>query len=320
MPRPTVPAGLASQPIDAIGLVRGVREPTPLVLAPELDSEREILLKREDLGPNGSFKWRGALCACADFQIHGSTIVVTASTGNHGAATAWAAARLGLEAHVIVPVRASETKCEIIESHGAELHREGKTLEESAEFGRQLATNLGGTWFEDGASEAQLLGAGTIGAELIEAGAAPEVVIAPLACGALAGGLAASLAARDSDPWIVAVHSTAFPRMGALLRGERDPGEIAGVTFADGLADTRIVEPAFSSCQRHVDQVAMVSDEDLRLSIRELHARCGILVEGAAAAPLAALRASSGDIKPGRTVLILTGRNLDPTIASEILD
>jgi threonine dehydratase len=310
---------LSDDTATAAALVRSAQESTPLEPAPDLDRRREILLKREDLGPNGSFKWRGALCACAALQAQGETVVVTASTGNHGAATAWAAARLGLAAHVIVPLEGSEMKTAIIASHGAELHREGVTLDQSTEFGRQLAAELGGAWLEDGASDAQLLGTGTIGAELIEAEARPSVVIAPLACGALAGGLARALAACEPRPWIVGVHAAAFPRLGAVLRGERDPGGSHGVTFADGLADTRIVEPAFSACREHLDQVVSVTDEDLRRAVREIRDKHGILVEGAAAAPLAALRSNPGEMRDGRTVLIISGRNLDPAVAREIL-
>jgi threonine dehydratase len=302
---------------DPLALVREVIPPTPLEPAPSLDPEREILLKREDLGPNGAFKWRGALCACTAFHAAGMRAVVTSSTGNHGAATAWAAARLGMEAHVVVPEGANPAKTAIIQSYGARLYEHGTVLDETAARAVELADELGAAFFEDGASDAQLGGTGTIGLEL--AGEDLDAVVTPLACGALAGGMARSLASAVAKPRIIGVQSSAFPRLGTLWRGEPDPGRPAGVSFADGLADNRIVEPAFSACRDHVDDVLAVDDEALAQAILELRSRCGILVEGAAAAPLAALRVHPERIPMGRVALLVSGRNLDPAVAETIL-
>lgn len=304
-------------PFDPIALVRSVAPPTPLEPAPRLDGDREILLKREDLGPNGAFKWRGAICACAAFRADGATAVVTASTGNHGAATAWAAARLGMDAHIVVPEGASETKTALIARHGATLYERGAMLDDAARYAAGLASSLGAPFFEDGACEAQLLGTETIGDEL--AAARPDVVVMPLACGGLAGGLARSLAAARPRPWLVGVQSTAYGRLGALWRGEPDPLVPSGISFADGLADNRIVEPAFSSCRAHLDDVFAVDDAALRDGVRELKRSHGIVVEGAGAAPLAALRTSPERIPAGRVVLIVSGRNVDAALAARIL-
>jgi threonine dehydratase len=302
---------------DPLVLVRAIAPPTALEPAPDLVPGRELLLKREDTGPTGAFKWRGALCACTALRDDGATGVVTASTGNHGAATAWAAARLGMAAHVVVPEDASAAKCDLIAAHGATLHRHAGPLDGAAEAARALAGELGLPFFEDGASEAQLRGTGTIGSEL--AGRGIAVVVVPLACGALAGGLARVLKADPDPPWIVGVQSAAFVRLGALWRGDPDPGLAGGDTFAGGLADNRIVEPAFSACRAHLDDVVAVDDRALRAAVRTLHDRCDILVEGAGAAALAAMQEHPEKIPLGRTALVLSGRNLDRADAAAIL-
>jgi threonine dehydratase len=115
---------------EALDLVRSVMPPTPLLRA---DLGGEVLLKREDLGPNGSFKWRGALAALAELKRSGARAVITASTGNHGVAVAWAAVRLEMTAHVVVPENAITAKCGMIEKHGAFLYRRGANVEEAAE-------------------------------------------------------------------------------------------------------------------------------------------------------------------------------------------
>jgi threonine dehydratase len=297
--------------------VREVRGPTPLQPADGLVDGRTVLLKREDVGPNGAFKWRGAICALTALRRDGVRSVVTSSTGNHGAATAWAADRLDLEAHVVVPEGANEEKCALIRSHGAHLHVRGAGLDESTAYARELTGELDGAFFEDGASEAQLHGTETIGAELLDV--RPAAVVAPLACGALAGGIGRAFAGVEARPRIIGVQSTAYNRLGAILRGEPDPVHPRGTSFADGLADNRIVEPAFSACRRFVDEVVEVDDDALRETIRDLHRALDIVVEGAAAAPLAALRLFPEQTRGERVVAIVSGRNLDPSVAEEIL-
>src|SRR3954452_19548000 len=108
---------------------------TPLEPAPDsLARGRELWLKREDTHELGAFKWRGALPVLEQYRAQGATEVVTASTGNHGAATGCAAKPLGLTAVVFVPARASATKVGRIEQLGAELRREGADMDEAKEL------------------------------------------------------------------------------------------------------------------------------------------------------------------------------------------
>src|SRR3954462_2623316 len=143
--------------------------PTPLEPAPEgLAPGREVWLKREDLHELGAFKWRGALPTLEGYRAEGAETVVTASTGNHGAATAWAAERTGMRAVVFVPDRASEAKVAILEQLGAELHAAGSDLDESKDLAREHATANDLPFFEDGAEPAQFEGYRAIGEEIRE--------------------------------------------------------------------------------------------------------------------------------------------------------
>jgi threonine dehydratase len=299
-------------------LVRSVRPPSPLEPAPGLEgSATEIFLKREDLGPNGSFKWRGALCALSDFAAAGAAAVVTASTGNHGAATAWAAGRFGLDAHIVVPEGANELKCRLIECNGAILHRVGADLDAADRHARRLAEDLGAPYFEDGASPAQLLGTATIGWEIAESGA--DVVIAPLAVGALAGGIGKGLAAAGAGARLYGVQVASHDAIARRIQG-RPPGAQPGQTFADGLADVRILEPAFGACREHLSGIAVVGEAELEAAVGDLWAATGIVAEGAGAAALAGLR--NLDIEEqecSRVVLVISGRNLDPQVAQRLL-
>lgn len=150
-------------------------------------------LKREDAHELGAFKWRGALPVLQRYAAAGAATVVTASTGNHGAATAWAASRLGLRAVVFVPERASRRKLELIEAHGAELRTVGD-LDEAKEAAVAFATQERAPFFEDGAEPAALDGyAAIVGETLDQLGRAPAAIVVPVGNGALAGSVGREL-------------------------------------------------------------------------------------------------------------------------------
>ena len=143
--------------------------PTPLEEAPPgLAPGGRVLLKREDLHELGAFKWRGALPALERYRAEGADAVVTASTGNHGAATAWAAERTGVRAIVYVPERASAAKLDLLERLGAELRQAGADVDEAKDAARAHARRDGLPFFEDGAEPAQFEGYAAIGRELVE--------------------------------------------------------------------------------------------------------------------------------------------------------
>jgi threonine dehydratase len=142
---------------------------TPLEEAPaSLAGGRSLFLKREDLHELGAFKWRGALPALRRYRDDGAEAVVTASTGNHGAASAWAAMRLGVRAVVFGPEDASRAKVAVIGELGAELRLVGADLDEAKDRARAFAAERRLPFFEDGAEPAQFDGYAEIATELLE--------------------------------------------------------------------------------------------------------------------------------------------------------
>jgi threonine dehydratase len=130
--------------------------PTPLDEAPPaLAAGRRLLLKREDTHELGAFKWRGALPSLQGYRDGGASEVITASTGNHGAATAWAAQRVGLRAVVYVPEQVSQAKLELLSALGADLRHVGADVDEAKDAARRHAERDGLPFFEDGAEPAQ---------------------------------------------------------------------------------------------------------------------------------------------------------------------
>jgi threonine dehydratase len=299
--------------------ISGISElPTPLEEAPPgLAEGRPLFLKREDVHELGAFKWRGALPTLQKYRAGGADAVVTASTGNHGAATAWAAERTGMRAVVFVPAEASEAKLALLEQLGAELRRVGSDLDESKDLAREHAAANDLPFFEDGAEPAQFDGYEAIGKEILrQLGRPPATVIVPVGNGALIIGVGRGIGR------VTGVVAKEAPVMALSVEAGRPVECDKSATFADGMA-VRVAIPLAVEEVRHLGtRMMMVSEREIAHAVRD-YAAAGIRVEGAAASALAAFRntgwarTAGSDDPPFRmpehepTVLIVTGRNID---------
>lgn len=284
--------------------------PTPLEPAPpSLGGDRALFLKREDVHELGAFKWRGALPVIAGYREAGADTVVTASTGNHGAATAWAAARLGLNALVYAPEGAARAKLALVEQLGAEIRLVGSDLDEAKDEARCHATVHDLPFFEDGAEMAQYEGYGAIADEILgQLDALPSAIVVPVGNGALLGGIGLRICVRAPETLRIGVAAKDAPVMveswhaGGLVESERC------ATFADGLAVRVAIPLAVDVLGEVASRMLVVSERDIARAVGA-YADAGIRAEGAAGAALAALP-QLGDVD-GSVVLIVTGRNID---------
>jgi threonine dehydratase len=278
--------------------------PTPLDEAPrELAGGRPLYLKREDVHELGAFKWRGALPALEKYRAGGADTVVTASTGNHGAATAWAAERTGMRAVVFVPEGASAAKVALLEELGAELHPVGEDLDASKDLAREHAAANELPLFEDGAEPAQFDGYAAIGEEILaQLGQPPATVIVPVGNGALIIGVERGIG-RVSG----AVAKEA-PVMALSMEAGHPIECDRSATFADGMAVRVAIPLAVDELRGKPIPMTLVSEREIAHAVRD-YALAGIRVEGSGAASLAAYRKRRGDSDP--VVLIVTGRNID---------
>jgi threonine dehydratase len=268
-----------------------------------------VFLKREDVHELGAFKWRGALPVLQEHARRGAAAVVTASTGNHGAATAWAAGRCGLRAVVYAPAAASRRKVEHIGRLGAELRLVGADLDEAKDEARAWADESGLPFFEDGAEPAQLDGYGQIASELLEQlDEAPGAVVVPVGNGALLAGIGRTLGERSPPTLRVGVVASEAPVMAESWRAGQPVTSDRCATFADGLAVRVAIPFAVEALAEAADRMLAVSERELALAVGAFDA-AGVRVEGGAAAGLAALPQLE-DVD-GAAVLIVTGRNID---------
>lgn len=284
--------------------------PTPLERA-DLPGV-ETFFKREDLHELGAFKWRGALPAVAAYRDRGASTVVTASTGNHGAATAWACRQLDLRAIVYAPREASQAKLAKIRELGAELRLAGADFDEAKDAAREEAARLGLPFFEDGDEPAQYDGYGTIADEILDQlGRPPGAVIVPVGNGALIGGIGRVLNERSPGTRLVAAIASEAPVMALSFEAGEPVQCDRAATFADGLAARVAIPSAVQTMREVVDRVVRVSEREIAQAVGA-YAAAGIRAEGAAASALA-VRTKSSDL-PGPIVLIVTGANIDEAL------
>lgn len=287
--------------------------PTPLEPAPKMLARgRPLYLKREDAHELGAFKWRGALPTIASFRQKGASAVVTASTGNHGAAVAWACRELGLRSMVYAPAGASLSKLALIDALGAEIRLVGTDLDFAKDEGKRFAAEARLPFFEDGVEPTQYAGYGAIADEILaQLGAAPAAVVVPVGNGALVGGIGGALKPRAPETEVVGVVAKEAPVMAWSFEAGHavECGRMA--TFADGLAVRVAIPEAVDRLRGAVDRMLLVSERAMAEGIRELQ-KAGIRAEGAAAAGLAALP-ELGEL-PGPVVLVVTGRNIDDAL------
>ncbi len=286
---------------------------TPLEPAPPAIADgRKLYLKREDMHELGAFKWRGALPALEQFKRDGATGVVTASTGNHGAATAWAAAQLGLDVVVFAPEGASATKLAHLERLGADVRLGGVDMDEAKDRGVAEAAARGVPFFEDGAEPAQYDGYAAIGDELLDQlGEPPAAVVVPVGNGALLGGVGSAILRRSPETLRIGVVAASAPVMADSWEAGRAVPCDRSATFADGLAVRVAIPYAVAVLDEVATHMLRVEESDIARAVATFDA-AGIRAEGAAGAGLAALPQLPE--LDGPIVLVVTGRNIDDEV------
>lgn len=288
-------------------------DPTPLVRAPALGEH--VWLKLECQQPTGSFKVRGALAALG--ALPAGAEVVTASAGNHGLGVAWAATALGRRATVVVPETASPAKLAALERFDAQLVRRGTSYDEAEAHALELAA-LGAVYVSPYNDGRVIAGQSTIGRELDGAFHGPMTVVCPLGGGGLASGLGLWASTHDGAQ-VVAVESERSQAFRAALDAQEIVPIDARPTLADGLGGN--LEPGsatFALVRDHVAQVTVAREDELEDAVRFMVTACGLVVEGAAAAGVAAVRAGRVAAE-GAVVIVVSGRNIARARLAELL-
>ena len=267
---------------------------------------RSVSLKAENLQLTGAFKIRGALNTVALLSAgERAAGVVTASAGNHGQAVAWAARHAGIPATIFVPEGAPMAKIEAARGYGAMVQFAGDGFDEAVDAAWEFQREAGATFVHAFEDLRVIAGQGTLGLELAEQIPPGEAtVVIPVGGGGLASGIAIALRALRPELRLVGVQAAACAPLAGLVP--------TGQTIADGIAVKHPGEITSAILADLLDEIVVVDDTAISQAIVLLLERAKLVVEGAGAAPVAALLSEriAGD---GDVYAILAGGNIDAT-------
>lgn len=295
---------------------------TPLVHSQTLSqmSGAKVFLKLENLQTTGSFKLRGSLNKLKLLQASGQTAgVVAASAGNHAQGVAYAAARAGLPATIIMPQWASLSKQLATEGYGGTVVRRGQTLAEALEYARELAQE-GLTFIHPFDDNQIIAGQGTLGMEIWQDLPEVDAVLIPVGGGGLAAGSALALKNLKPGVKVLGVQSALVPSAEAALTAGR-PVAVPGVpTLADGINVTCVGQRTLPLLRQYLDGLTTVSEAQIAEAVLLLLEKKKILSEGAGAVPAAALLHPLAGQNLGRTVvLVISGGNMDIPLLERVV-
>ena len=287
---------------------------TPLLTSRQLSdlTGYEVRLKAENFQTVGSYKIRGPLNKFAQMSDEQKKRgVVCSSAGNHAQGVALAARIYGIRAVICMATNATPAKIAATKAYGGEVVLHGSIWDEANEKAKELVRDEGLTYvhpFDD----AQLIaGQGTLGLEIIQDWPEVDAVVVPIGGGGLIAGVSMAVKSHNPNIRIIGVESSDGPAMKASV----DAGSLQTIecnTVIDGLRVRRAGELNFSVVQRFVDDIVTLPDKEIFEAMLWVMERCKLVVEGAAAAPVAALMHGLIKLPAGsRVAAVISGGNVN---------
>jgi threonine dehydratase len=265
-----------------------------------------LTLKLELLQHSGSFKARGAFANVLTREVPEAG-VVAASGGNHGAATAYAAMKLGKRAKIFVPSVSSPAKVQRIREYGADLAIEGDRYADALAASEAWAQQTGAMPIPAFDQDETILGQGTLGLELEQQAPDIDTVLVAVGGGGLIAGIAAWYAGRVK---VVGVEPLASPTLTKALEAGHPVDAEAGGLAADSLAPRRVGEKVFPIVQQYARQTVLVSDDAIANAQAQLWRSLRIVTEPGGAAAFSAILSGAYKPAPGdRVAVIVSGGN-----------
>ena len=313
----------AAEVFAAAQRIAGKVHRTPLLTSRAVNAATgaEVFFKCEHLQKVGAFKARGATNAVG-LLPEGTSHVATHSSGNHGAALAWAAAERGLKCTVVMPKNAPEAKREAVAAYGADIllceptlaAREGTLADLVARTGAHVVPP-----FDD---RRIIAGQGTVAQEIIgqcrEQGFTPDLLVAPVGGGGLLAGVGLAVSALAPEIKVLGAEPAGADDAQRSFRSGQRVTEQTPDTMADGLRTTLGVRN-FALIRRTVNDVVTVSEADILAAMKLIWTRTKQLVEPSAAVSLAAVLAHPARFRNKRVAVVLTGGNMDLANVGDLL-
>jgi threonine dehydratase len=307
--------------------VRRLTRVTPLVPAPALGRRTgaDVWLKLESLQRTGSFKLRGAAARLAALAIEAGAAgvrpkrVVAASAGNHGLGVALAAQTYGIDATVLVSAQTPEVKRAGIAAFGAKVEVAGATYDEAEAEARRRAAASDDVVFVSAFDDDHVIAGngGLLAREILAQLPDVQAIVVPVGGGGLAGGIGVEVVPRGIKLL------GASPDVNCAMRRSLDEGRAyttydGGPTLAEGL-EGAVSERTFQMARDYFPEIALVSELAIRQAIVYAYRSLGVVCEASAAPALAALLDDASPIRGRRTVVLISGGNIEPALLDQLL-
>ncbi len=296
-----------------------VRHPH-LIAAPLINPESEIYLKPENLQYTGSFKLRGAYYKISQLtdeeKSHG---VIACSAGNHAQGVALAATKNGIPSLICLPAGAPISKVEATKRYGAEVCLVPGVYDDAYQHALQLHEEKGFTFVHPFDDLKVIAGQGTIGLEMLDELGDVDVVIVPVGGGGLISGVACALKQLKPTVQVYGVQAEGAPSMANSLVNSRIERLDSVSTIADGIAVKEPGVNTFDFCQRYVDGIVTVTDDEIAAAILALIEQQKLVSEGAGAVSVAAAMFNKVPVKGKKVICLVSGGNIDVTILSRVI-
>ena len=303
---------------DAQNALRGVARVTPLNPAKALG--KTVYIKCENLQLTGAFKLRGAYNKLRNLSAEERERgVIACSAGNHAQGIALSATRLGMKSVICMPAGAPISKIEATRNYGAQVVLVPGVYDDAAREAARLAEEKGYTFAHPFNDPYVIAGQGTIGLEILEQLPDVEQVVCPIGGGGLISGIAFAIKSLKPDCKVIGVQAGTVASMYESRRAGKVTTVADGDTIADGIHVLTPGELTFELCQKYVDEIVTVSEDEIAAAILALMEGQKTVAEGAGATPVAACMFGKVDTSSKKTVCVVSGGNVDVTTLSRII-
>ncbi|MFC6206467.1 bifunctional threonine ammonia-lyase/L-serine ammonia-lyase TdcB [Levilactobacillus tongjiangensis] len=312
---------------EARSIVSKYARRTPLVKSMFLSNNvvgGDVYLKLENMQLTGSFKFRGANNKINHLtDAEKARGVITASAGNHAQGVALTSKLLGIDATVVMPDEAPQMKRDATAGYGAEVDIHGALFDDAHKWMAERGKKEGKTIVDPFNDKYVMAGQGTIGLEILDDLWDVDTVIVPCGGGGLIGGIATALKSFNPSIHVVGVQSENVHGMKASIDAGKIVTHHKDLTLADGTDVSTPGDITFPVVSNLVDEIVLVSEEDIAKAMKDLLQRTKVVAEGAGALPTAALEAHKIDdkwLKDKKVVAMVSGGNVDLERVSNIID
>ena len=280
----------------------------------------DLYFKMENWQKTGSFKSRGALYRISKLSADEKKLgVITASSGNHAQGVAFAAKYSGIKAKIVMPETTIPAKINAVLNYGAEVVLKGQDYSDARAVASEIQKIEGRTFIEAFNDPYVIAGQGTIGLEIYRDLKNVDTVIVPVGGGGLISGISIALKSLNKDIRVIGVESELSDSMKESLEAGKIVAHTSGNSIADGISVKYPGELTLEAAKQNVDDIVTVSDETIAMAIYKLLERSKILVEPSGAAAFAAIMENKVDIKGRKTVVLLSGGNINFLLLSKII-